>query len=230
MKKAVLLIASIAMFAASAVQAQDPFSVSATGASGAPGERVFVTLTYDYGAGVEVIAENFDFTYDSPELSFVFTDSTLVHDGVSQSLADHIADLERIAAAGRGFASFNLTPNPLPVGKGGFQLGFTQPDFFGFPGQVRTGQVVFNAAFDIAATAPDGNYFVSFGSSKLTDFQSQTFDVIEYGFPAALNNVQVTVQAAVVPEPAVALMLLPGLLLVGLHARRRRARSKNAET
>ena len=228
MKLLMTSVVSLALFAANLVHAQDPFSITATGATGAPGDRVFVTLTYDYGTGVEVIAENFDFSYDSPELSFVFDDSTIVHDGGLQSLAGHIEALELIAAPSRGLASFNLAPNTLPAGKGGFQLAFTQPDFFGFPGHVRTGQVVFNAAFDIAATAPDGDYFVSFGSSKLTDFQSQTFDVIEYGYPAALNNVQVTVQAAVVPDPEAVLMLLPGLLMVGLVARRRRTGRQHA--
>jgi len=220
MRKILSLVASLTLLAAGSLHAQESLSVQATGATGAPGDQVFVSLTYDYGTGTEVIAENLNFTYDSSILSFLFPESTVVSGGVSQSLGAYVADLKLVADAGDGFTLFNLAPNTLAPGEGGFQLGFTQPDFFGFPGHVRTGQVVFNAAFDIAATARNGNSVVSFAGSTQTDLA--TFSELEY--PAALQNVQITVQAAVVPEPEMALMLLPGLALIGLHVRRRRAR------
>jgi hypothetical protein len=228
MNKLLSVVASLALFAASAVHAQNILPVQGTGATGAPGDRVFVSLTYDYGTGFEAIAEDLQFEYDSTVLSFLFPDSTVVRGGVSQSLADHIADLNVIARAGDSSASFNLAPSTLPLGRGGFRLAFTQPDLFGFPGDIRTGQVVFNAAFEIAAAAQDGPSLVSFSNSTLTDFQSVTFEFIEYGYPSALRNVQVTVQAAVVPEPEMALMLLPGLALIGWQVRRRRARQNHS--
>lgn len=224
MKKILSVAASLALFAASAVHAQDVLSVEGTGATGTPGDRVFVTLSYDYGAGLEAVVEDFRFTYDSSVLSFLFPASTVVRGGLSQSLEAHIDDLDDVAD--EASAKFNLLPDPgSPPDAGNFRLAYSQPDFFGAPGDFRQGSVIFNLAFEIADAAPAGNTFVSLAGSKLTTFDANFFVATEYSYPAALRSVQVTVQAvSAVPEPAMALMLLPGLALIGMQVRRRRAR------
>ena len=204
--------ASLALFAASAVQAQT-FEFKGTGATGAPGDRVFVELDYFYGDSFEVTTEDLQLRYDASALSFRPEFTNVVRDGVLTTLPDYLRELDLVSKDGFGSTLSNAAPIGLPAEQGGFNLSFTSP----FPGHIRSGHVFFNVAFDIASTATDGSYLVSFGDKNvLTDA-----DFSEYGY---LQNLQVTVQAAVVPEPEVALMLLPGLALIGLQVRRRRAR------
>jgi hypothetical protein len=210
MNKLLSVVASLALFAASAVHAQETLPVQGTGATGAPGDQVFVELDFDYGAGFEVTTEDFQMRYDASVLNFRPDLSTVFRDGVSQSLPNYLSFLAGVARDGFGSSLSNN-------GVGFFNLSFTSA----FAGDVRSGHVIRSLAFDIAPAAAEGRYLVSFGDKNvLTDV-----DFNEFEYEHAL---QVTVQAAVVPEPEMALMLLPGLALIGWQVRRRRARQNHS--
>jgi hypothetical protein len=227
MKKMVSLIASVALFAAAAVQAQE-VDVQGTGASGLPGDRVFVELSYDFGDSFKVIAEDFQLRYPNEVLRFVREASTVFLEfpvanpilanqwtPESPSLSNYVQDLQFYAAVTYGTLLEHNDPD-----QGIYNLSF----LVGNGAHDRSGQVDMHLAFDIDTDAAPGDYPVSFAA--ITNLTNEAG--IEFRYPASAQNLQVTVQAAVVPEPAAALMLLPGLALVGLHVRRRRLRQQQA--
>lgn len=198
----------------SGVQATE-FPVSGTDASGNPGERVFVDLTYEYGASFGVIAEDLQFEYRFAGMTFKPEASTLDVFGAPQSLNDYADALRTFAQAHSGSVLVNLDPIASRADYKGYALSFYTAD--GTP-QLRSGPVHLRVAFDILATAPHGRYEVSFGSANLLADEAGN----EFGYPSALQQLGVTVTA--VPEPEVVWMLLPGLALIGLRARRRAGR------
>lgn len=198
------------------VQAQD-FPVTGTGAGGHAGATVFVKLDYDYGAGLGIVAEDLQFAYQSPGIMFDRAASTIGPlGGSSQPFANYVASLQSYAIAHSGSLAENLNPGGLPPGYGsGYALSFQVPT----GADVRTGIVELKLAFDIAPSAlPGSSYDVSFAPPELVN--GLATDTAEFTYPVAMQHLAVQV----VPEPEVAWMLLPGLALVGLYARRRAAR------
>lgn len=207
-----IVVAALALVGAGFAQAQE-FPVQGSNAAGRPGDQVVVELNYDYGAGFEAIADGFSFEYPNQALSFVRAASTVTASGVQKSWSDYEAAL---GAFGHGGL---FTPNDQPDAPGG--VGFYAYSFFtdGSAGHLRIGDVKVSLVFAIKPAAVPGSYGITFPESNVL----ADIDENEYGYPAALQNLQVTVQALAVPEPAMALMLLPGLAVVGLQVRRRRA-------
>lgn len=210
-----LLVGGLVLaLAGSGVQAQ-VFPVQGTGASGHAGDRVFVNLVYDYGASFRAVAEDLQFEYQFAGMTFVPDASLIDVFGAPQNLLQFADNLRAFAQAHQGNVLVNLNPAASGPDYKGYALSFFTAD--GMP-QLRSGQVHLNVAFDILANALPGQYKVSF-----TDKNVLVDDLgNEFGYPVALQNLSVTVTA--VPETQLAVMLLPGLVVVGLYARRRAGR------
>lgn len=200
----------------SGVQAAE-FPVSGMDAHGKPGDRVFVDLTYDYGPGFGVIAEDLQFEYQFAGMTFKPEASTIDVFGTPQNLLDYATTLRTFAQAHSGNVLVNLDPITSRADYKGYALSFYTAD--GAP-QPRSSKVNLLAAFDILAGAVPGRYEVSFGSANLLADEAGN----EFTYPGALQQLGVTVTVTAVPEPEIAWMLLPGLALVGLVARRRASR------
>lgn len=210
MKTMVFATGSLLMALVGGSAQAQAFQVQGTGATGQPGERVYVQLVYDYGASFAAIAEDLQFEYQFTGMTFMPDASTIDVAGAAQSLLVYTDALRQFAQDHQG----SVLINPNVVGSKpdyqGYALSFYTAD--GTP-HGRRGQVNLRMAFDILADAKPGVYGVSFTDiNVLVDEEGS-----EYGYPSALRNLGVTV----VPEPSVAGLLLPGLAVVGLRARRR---------
>lgn len=189
------------------------FPIQGSGAQGHPGEQVFVRLVYEYGASFSVIADDLQFEYQFAGITFNPDASMIDVSGSPQSLTQFADSLRTFAQLHQGNLLVNLNPSTALPGYKGYALSFFTSD--GSP-HVRSGQVHLDVAFDILPSAAPGSYAVSFtGNSALADADGN-----EFTYPVALQNLAVTVTAAV-PEPHMALMLLPGIALVALRVRRR---------
>ena len=200
----------------SGVQAAE-FPVSGTAASGKPGDRAFVDLTYDYGTGFGVIAEDLQFEYQFAGMTFNPDASTIDVFGTPQNLLDYATTLRTFAQAHSGSVLVNLDPITSRADYKGYALSFYTAD--GTP-QLRSGLVHLRVAFDILPGAVPGRYEVSFGSANLLADEAGN----EFSYPSALQQLGATATVTAVPEPEIAWMLLPGLALVSLSARRRSSR------
>lgn len=212
--KRLLIAVSAALALAGAAQA-DQFPVQGSNASGRAGEQVFIDLTYDYGVGFEIMVEDFAVEYSKLALNFLPDASTIDTFGSPQSLTDYAQLLKSFAQGNGGNMLENPAPAGLADGLGGYRMSFFTD---GTAGQMRRGQVHLRAAFEIKPDAAPGDYRISFGGDNvLADINES-----EYTYPAALQDMRITVLSAV-PEPAMALLLLPGLALVGWQVKRRRS-------
>ena len=214
--KSILLAGGLLLaLVGSGVQALE-FPVQGTGASGRAGDRVFVNLIFDYGPSFGVIAEDLQFEYKFAGITFVPDASTIDVSGAPQNLLQFAGTLQPFAQLHGGNVLVNLNPVPtLGPDYKGYALSFFTAD--GTP-QLRSGKVHLSVAFEVLANALPGQYKVSF-----TDKNALSDDLgNEYSYPVALQNLSVTVAA--VPEPQLAVLLLPGLVVVGLYARRRAGR------
>ena len=208
-KAVVAFLGSSMLLAASSIRAAD-FPVTGSGASGHPGDRVYIELTYNYGASFSAIAEDLNLQYQAAGLSMVAADSTINILG-NQTLAQYATSLQIFAQAHSGGVLVNLNPT-LGAGLKGYALSFYAADGTGHD---RSGTVHLKVAFDILNTAtPGSNYTVSFANSVLVNMAGD-----EFPYPAALQNLKLNVAA--VPEPAAAYLMLAGLAWVGVKARRR---------
>jgi hypothetical protein len=168
---------------------------------GRPGETVPLDFTYDYGSDLSFMVEDLVLLFPSPALSFNVGLSTFGAVGEApQSLGDYIFALQIFALPHFGGVLANAG-NP-----GEYRMSYFTADG---AGQDRSGKVQFHAAFDIAADAAPGDYQVSLSGTW--------YDPEETEYTAMAVGV-----VSVVPEPAMALLLLPGLALVGWQAKRRR--------
>lgn len=196
---------------AGAAQAGD-FPISGSGATGHAGDRVFVSLVYDYDVGFGVMAEDLQFEYQFASMTFVPDASTIDVFGVTQNLVQYEASLQQFARDHQGDATANLDAVGSAPDFRGYALSFYTGDG---ATQGRIGLVHLHVAFDILATAAPGVSQVSF-----TDVNG-LFDGYGNGFtyPAELQHLSVTVTA--VPEPHIGWMLLAGIGLIGCHRLRR---------
>jgi len=202
-----ILLAALGMNVQAAV-----FHVTGASAVGKPGDQVFVDLTYDYGTGFEVIVEDLQFVYQFANMTFVPGASTIDVSGTAQSLPDYASALLQFAQSHSGNVLVNLDPAvPDPTLKG-YALSFFTADG---TGQVRSGLVHLDLAFDILPTAQPGAQRVSFITAH-NGLVDASFN--QYTYPSALQNLSVTVEA--VPEPQGVLMLLLGLAVAGIVRRR----------
>lgn len=212
MKTKMLWVGAMSLaLSAGSVLAED-FKVEGKSASGRPGEQVFVEVVYDYGAGFQTIAEDLQFEYQSDGVTFNPTFTTIGASGAPMGLMAYYDALKAAATALSGSALLNLDVIDPPPGLKAFALSFAAAS----GAQRRSGQVHLNLAFDIDRDAAPGVRTVSLAKSGLADFDGN-----EFSYPNAMQQLSVTV----VPEPQIALLLLPGLALVGLYARRRSARN-----
>ena len=191
----------------------DEFPVTGSGATGHPGDRVFVDLTYDYGASFNAIAEDLNIQYPGVVLKMAPDASTIDMGGATRNLHAYADMLEVFAQAHFGSVLENTDP-VLPGGLEGYAMSFYTADG---TGQARSGLVHLRVAFDIPVSTAPARYKVSFVNSVLADEGGA-----EFAYPDALQSLSVTVLSAV-PEPATAWLLLSGCGLLGLDARRRSA-------
>lgn len=209
----------LAALSGSGVYAQE-FPVTGKDAVGRPGETVFVVLEYDYGGSFAAIAEDLQLEYQFGNITFAPSASTMDAAVASNpktlpkyidatEAIDGFVGLREFAQRNRGSLLINESVPGSQPGYTGWAMSFTSLD----AGHPRNGNVLFRAAFDISASALPGQYHVSFTEKNLL----ADWDGNEYVYPDALRHLTVTV----VPEPAIAWMLLPGLVLVGLSTRRR---------
>lgn len=169
------------------VQAAD-FPVQGFSASGNPGDRVFVELTYNYGTRFAVIAEDLQFEWQFVNMTFVPGASTIDVSGTPQDLLQYATTLGTFAQAHQGAVLTNLNaPGSTPDFKG-YTLSFYTAD--GTP-HVRNGIVRLRLAFDILFAAPQGTTKVSFtsGNVLVDEFEN------EFLYPVALQNLSVRVPA-----------------------------------
>ena len=192
------------------VQAQEIFPIVGTSASGRPGDRVFVDLAFDYGAGLGVTVEDLQFEYQFAGITFILAASTIGPAGGPQGLVPYTDALRTFAQAHSGSVLVNAAAPGSQAGYTGYALSFYTLDD---TPHMRTGTIHLRLAFDILPTAPLGFYGVPFGDRNFLG------NVVgdEWSYPTELRNLGVLV----VPEPQIALMLLPGLALVLFGARRR---------
>jgi hypothetical protein len=188
------------------------FQVTGASAVGKPGDQVFVDLTYDYGTGFEVIVEDLQFVYQFANMTFVPSASTIDVSGTAQSLSDYASALLQFAQSHSGNVLVNLDLAPGDPTLKGYALSFFTADG---TGQVRSGLVHLDLAFDIRPTAQPGTQRVSFITAH-NGLVDASFN--QYTYPSALQNLSVTVEA--VPEPQGVLMLLLGLAVAGIVRRR----------
>lgn len=192
----------------------DEVAVQGKSAAGQPGERVFVEAVYDFGAGFHSIAEDLQFEYQFSGMTFNPAASTIGAAGAAQTLAAYVGSLTTLAQGHQGNVLVNPDVPGSTSGFKGYALSFYMSDGASQP---RSGQVHLNLAFDILSTALPGAMMVSFTDKNVLVDEAEK----EFSYPAAMQQLSVNV----VPEPLIAWMLLPGLALVGLTARRRTSRS-----
>lgn len=176
---------------------------------------MFVSLVYDYGASFGVMAEDLKFEYQFTGMTFRPDISTIDVFGTAQDLGTYVASLRQFAQAHLGDVLVNLDP-PAPPDYKGFALSFYTADGVS---QERSGLVHLNVAFDILSNAAPGPYAVTFSSASGEESLLADADGNAFVYPAALQQLSVTVSA--VPEPHHTAMLLLGLGIVGVCARRR---------
>jgi len=200
----------VVLLCSSQVQA---LAVRGSSATGSPGDRVFVDVTYDYGAGLDVIVEDLMIQHPAQGLSLVPDASTINLFGTQRNLREYAALLQQFAHAHLGDALENTDPT-LGAGLKGYALSFFTADG---TGHSRSGLVHLQVAFDIAGDAPAVNFGVSFVNSLLVNVAGD-----EYDYAADLRGLSVTVQSrGSVPEPASAWLVLTGIVMIGLRQRRR---------
>ena len=198
----------------STVQALD-IPVTGTGAIGREGETVHVVLDYDYGASFAAIVEDLQFEWQFAGITFMPAESTigatlLRGDPALQPLPQNLNAAQQFALAHSGGFLVNPAMPGSEAGYTGWSMSFYTADGVA---HLRSGHVYLALAFKILPTAPPGVFKVRFTNGNvLVDLQEA-----EYSFPSAARSLFVTV----VPELGIAWMLLPGLALVGLSARRR---------
>lgn len=218
MKKAIAGIILVLGFLSAAVGYAQEFPIHGSNASGRAGERVFLELTYDYGASFQDVVEDLALDYPSQVLTFRPDASIIDMFNTSRTLIQHAAVLLAFAQANGGNVVANAIPLGLPDGIGGYRLSFYTTG----AAQLRSGVVRLQAAFDIHPNAAPGDYKVSFGADNvLVDTNGS-----EFSYPADLQNLQISVLATAVPEAPGLTMLLAGLALIGTRMRRRRARGR----
>jgi len=188
----------------------DEFPVTGTLTAGRPGDRVYVDLTYDYGAGFKAIAEDLNIQYPGLVMNMVLSASTIDMGGSTRNLREYAEMLKTFALAHSGAVLENPDPT-LAGGLKGYAMSFYTADG---TGHARSGPVNLRVAFDIPLSTAPASYKVSFVNSVLVDHLGT-----EFAYPEALQNLSVTV----VPEPATAWMLLAGVGLLGLYVGRRNA-------
>ena len=194
----------------------DVFAVQGGNAAGKPGDRVFVELTYDYGAGFNVIVEDLALEYEHAGILFVRDQSTIGAPGMQGSYSAYVDSLKTFAQTHSGSMLENTNPILPQPDRKGYALSFFTADGVGQP---RSGLVQFRAAFDILASAvPGKSYAVSFPQTNVLVNEVGT----EFFYPSALGSLHVTA----VPEPEIAFMMVPGLVLVAAAVRRRRSDRK----
>lgn len=207
MKRTFLVVVGLVFsMLASAVEV---FPVTGANAAGRVGDRVFVNLTYNYGAAFSVIVEDFQFTYQFANMTFVPEASTIDMLQPGQTLHQYADAVRVFAQAHQGGVLENLNPTLTQPELKGYAMSFYTADGIGHG---RSGLVHLSIAFDILPSATPGPKLVSFTTANVIVDVAET----EYGYPAALRNMAVVVTA--VPEPGVALMLLSGLVLLGARA------------
>ncbi len=190
---------------ATAYAQAEEFPVTGNGASGRPGDQVSLKLIYDYGLSFLVYTEDLVIEYPNV-LHLVQTASSIDVFGSPMNLVDYVKMLPENREA-NDYISLTQ-PGTHRV----YRLSFSPLS----DPQTRNGLVHLNVAFDVLSAAAPGQYVVSFQESTLSDP-----NLVEYSYPAAVQSLNVTVLA--VPEPKIALMLLPGLAVIMFYARRRAA-------
>lgn len=214
MKTSVLWAGALSLALSAGNALADEFGVSGKSAAGRPGERVFVEVVYDYGAGSGFTVEDLQFEYLFDGISFNPTATTIGASGAAPlALMAYVDALTAFAQAHSGSVLMNLNAPGSTASFKGVALSYQVTA----GAQFRSGEVHLNLAFDILGAALPGIRPVSFTDmNALVDDQGT-----EFSYPAAMKQLSVSV----VPEPQIAWLLLPGLALVGLCARRRRVRS-----
>jgi|GEM_PF-1771794 len=182
------LILALGLFASSVLGAD--FPVQGTGATGQPGERVFIELTYDYGARFGVIVEDLQFEYQFASMTFVPAASTINVSGAPQNLLQYADSLKQFAQAHQGDVLVNTNVQGSTPDFKGYALSFYTAD--GTP-HVRSGLVRLRLAFDILPAAPLVANKVSFTDRNTLVDEAEN----EFRYPTALQNLNVTVAAPV---------------------------------
>lgn len=212
-KKLCLMATLCLAFTAGPGHSQE-FPVQGISASGLPGEQVFVRLVYDYGGSFSVIAEDLQFEYQASAMTFNPDASTINVAGNQRTLTQFTDTLRTFAQQHQGNLLVNLNPTVSLAGYKGYAMSFYTADGIA---HTRSGPAQLDIAFDILPDATEGSYPVSFTTNNVL----ADADGNEFKYPAALQNLSVTVMAAV-PEPLVSLMLLPGIAVVFWRTRGRR--------
>ncbi len=186
---------ALALFANSAYAAD--FPIQSTGTSGHPGDRVFIELTYDYGSGFGVTAEDLQFEYQFANMTFVPSASTIDVSGAPQNLPDYADTLQAFAQNHEGSVLVNMNFAGSTPDFKGYALSFTTAT----TPHVRSGMVHLRLAFDIQPCARPQVSKISFTERNVLVNEAGT----EFQYPAALQSLDVTVQAGSGPSDTLSL-------------------------
>ena len=222
-----MLVALGVLMTAAGTSVRADVTVDGSSVNGMPGTRVFLELIYHYGnpPGVKITLEALDFDYPSKVFAgSVLSDAlTFLPEASSidlfgpQSLPEYIQTLADFADTHGGNVTTRhaeVTPAVVPS-RGRYVQIFSMDSV----GQSRVGNVSLKLAFNVHQTAPPGFYPIVFPDDRNLLIDES---LNEFAFASPIQNIGVNVLA--VPEPKIALMLLPGLALIVLYARVRGAR------
>jgi hypothetical protein len=209
---AVLLAMFASVLAMGSAGAAEEFHAYGSNAAGRPGDRVFLNLEFNYGLGFQLVTEELIIDFPTPSITFSPGGSKVLVGGQEITLPEYRQFLQM-----RGSVQENENYPGTGVGRKGYYLGFTT--LLPIP---RQGVMHLRAAFDIHSTALPGYYRISVSGMQQDELamlaESECCEL-----PSSLQSLGVAVLA--VPEPGLALLLLPGLALVVLRARRVSART-----
>jgi len=202
------LLGLVLLTGVTAGQAADPV-ITATGAAGSPGSQALVEVIIDFDTGFPMVSQDIRFQYDPAVLNFVAANSTAQLNGGSQAWPAFVNQLRGISGS---IVMENLNDGTVEPGRKGYALSFV--------GEVeRAGQMRLGLSFDILAGAALGITRVTFNGSSLGSLANEVEG--EYFFPSAfLSPAGVAVNVTAVPEPSQLILLLAGLGLVSVAARR----------